>query len=287
MSPPALAEALAWFTEVDRTCTRFNDESPLMRVNRAPDAWHQVPATLHDAVVEAQRAYQRTKGLFDPRILLDLKAVGYDRSLPFSQGDVTAHGSSVRRAPRQPWKPGFRGGPLPRLRLGKHPIDLSGIGKGLAIRWAAQRLARECSDYLVEAGGDCLARGSGPDGPGWRVGIEDPRGDAEPLAVVELCDLACTTSSIRFRRWRCDGATVHHLIDPRTGRPGGDGLLAVSVIANDPADAEVMSKTLFLRGARDIERAAVRAGTAAFWVRRNGETGATPAFQRHVIWPAR
>jgi thiamine biosynthesis lipoprotein len=80
---------------------------------------------------------------------------------------------------------------------------------------------------------------------------------------------------------------VHHLIDPRTGEPGGGGLLAVSVLAEDPADAEVMSKTLFLRGAHEIERVAERNGTAALWVTRNGETGATPGFLRHVIWSAR
>lgn len=287
ISNAVLTEALAWFTEVDRSCTRFNEESPLMRANRNPDAWHQVPATLYEAVREAHRAYQRTKGLFDPRILRDLEAAGYDRSLPFADGGVTTHGSSGSRPPRPPWNPGFRGGPLPRLRLGEHPIDLGGIGKGLAIRWAAQRLSHESADFLVDAGGDCLARGSGPDGPGWRVGIEDPRGGAQPLAVVELSSLACATSSTRFRHWHCDGARVHHLIDPRTGRPGGDGLLAVSVLAEDPADAEVMSKTLFLRGAHGIGRAAARNGSAAMWVTRNGETRTTPAFRRHVIWSAR
>ena len=280
----ALTETLAWFTEVERTCTRFDAESPLMRANRRPDAWHQVPAALYEAVREAHRAYQTTKGVFDPRILSDLRAVGYDRSLPFGQGDVTTRGSLARRRTRPPWNPGFRGGPLPRLRLGDHPIDLGGIGKGLAIRWAAQRLASECSDYLVEAGGDCLAHGTGPDGPGWRVGVEDPRGGQEPLAVVELRDLACTTSSVRFRRWRHEGAPVHHLIDPRTGLPGGDGLVAVTVLAEDPADAEVMSKTLFLHGADRIGRVAARNGAAALWVTRNGGIGTTPAFDRHVIW---
>lgn len=287
ISNTALAEALAWFTEVDRTCSRFNEESPLMRANRRPDAWHHVPATLYEAVREAHRAYQTTKGLFDPRILRDLEAVGYDRSLPFADGDVVTHGSAGSRPAPSPWRPGFRGGPVPRLRLGEHPIDLGGIGKGLAIRWAARRLSQESADFLVEAGGDCVAYGSGPDGPGWRVGIEDPQGAEQPLAVVELRGLACTTSSTRFRHWRCDGAPVHHLIDPRTGRSGGDGLLAVSVLAEDPADAEVMSKTLFLRGAHGIVRAATRSGTAAMWVARNGETGATPAFLRHVIWSAR
>ena len=52
---------------------------------------------------------------------------------------------------------------------------------------------------------------------------------------------------------------VHHLIHPRTGEPGGDGLLAVTVAAPDPAWSEIWSKTLFLAG-----RAAMRsAGTSS------------------------
>jgi thiamine biosynthesis lipoprotein len=286
ISKAAIAEALACFVEVDRTCTRFDPDSPLMRANRSPNAWHRVPELLYRSVREAHGAYQRTRGLFDPRVLRDLEAAGYNRSLRFGEADVTTPECVAPRAAPRPWRPGFRGNPLTRLRLGGDPIDLGGIGKGLAIRWAAQRLSRESANFLVEAGGDCLASGCGPDGPGWRVGIEDPRGDvdADPLVVVQLRDLACTTSSVRFRRWRCNGTAVHHIIDPRTGRPGGDGLLAVSVLAEDPADAEVTSKTLFLRGAYGIGRAAARKGVAAFWVGRNGEAGATPAFLRHVIW---
>jgi len=38
------------------------------------------------------------------------------------------------------------------------------------------------------------------------------------------------------RAWLApDGRRVHHLLDPRTGEPGGDGLVAVTVAAPDPA----------------------------------------------------
>ena len=79
---------------------------------------------------------------------------------------------------------------------------------------------------------------------------------------------------------------MHHLVDPRTGRPGGAGLLAVTVIARDPADAEVMSKSLFLEGRRRIADVAAHTGTAAFWVTSDGRTGETGRFGEHVIWRA-
>ncbi|MBA3875894.1 MAG: hypothetical protein C0498_02990 [Anaerolinea sp.] len=54
-----------------------------------------------------------------------------------------------------------------------------------------------------------------------------------------------------------------HLIDPRTGEPGGNGLVAVTVATRDPAWAEVWSKALFLEGHRAIAAAARARGLAA------------------------
>ncbi len=279
-------DALGVFSEIDRSCSRFDPASPLSRVNQRSDRWHRVPPTLFRAVREAHDAYQRSRGRFDPRILRDLVGLGYDRSLPFETGAVATSGTRVSRAHPQPWRPRFRGGRAPELHVGGQPIDLGGIGKGLALRWAGQRLTPSVERYLIDAGGDCLCRGGGPDGNGWRIGVEDPRGGKDPLAVVEVRDRACATSSVRLRRWRSRGRTVHHLLDPRTGRPGGAGLLAVTAIHSDPAAAEVLTKVLFLQGRPGIAAAAARLRATAFWVATDGRTGETPDFSKHVVWRA-
>jgi len=137
---------------------------------------------------------------------------------------------------------------------------------------------------MVEAGGDCYCAGVASDGQSWRIGIEDPSGGDEPLAVLSLRDRAATTSSIRLRRWRAGDEAVHHLIDPRTGRPGGKDLVAVTVVGKDPAAAEVDSKTLFLTGRDQIARAARRYGIAALWVDVRGEVGASATMSRYLVW---
>lgn len=116
--------------------------------------------------------------------------------------------------------------------------------------------------------------------------MEDPAGGSAPLLVVEVSDAAVATSSIRRRRWRAGGRTVHHLVDPRTGQPGGEGLAAVTVLAGDPAWAEVWSKTLFLHGQGEIARFADAEGLAAGWVGLDGSIGTTPALDEHVVWRA-
>jgi thiamine biosynthesis lipoprotein len=145
-------------------------------------------------------------------------------------------------------------------------------------------LATDGAGALLEAGGDIVARGSAPQGGPWMIGIEHPGGGEEP-AVVALRDGAICTSSIALHRWRDrDGREVHHLLDPRSGEPGGEGLLAVTVAGPDPAWAEVWSKTLFLEGLRGIAARARALGLAAWWVRADGSVEMTPAARLATAW---
>ena len=285
--PDAVAqvhEALAVFGAVERTCTRFDPASPLMRLNARPGDWATVPRECYRALVAAHEAYERTRGRFDPRILTDLVALGYDRTLPFGHDDVaTASGGHAGRAERKPWRPSFRGA-TSEVLLGGDPVDLGGIGKGLALRWAGEVLRAMAPDHLFEAGGDCWCAGNAPDGDPWRIGVEDPSGTSGPIAVLALRDRAVATSSVRIRRWKAAGRTVHHLIDPRTGQPGGKGLLAVTVVARDPAAAEVWSKVLFLAGRDGIEAQAARRSVAALWVTTAGELVTSRAVEPFMAW---
>lgn len=282
----AVDAALAVFGRVEVACTRFDPTSPLMRANADPDRWHAVPAVLRSALTEAARAHEETAGLFDPRVLKILTGWGYDRSLPFEAARLSfpQEVQPERADPPPAWRPEFRADG--RVRLGPDPIDLGGIGKGLAVRWAAAELAGAGvgEAYLIDAGGDLYASGPGPDGDGWRIGVEDPLGGADPLAVLALTDVACATSSVRLRRWTVGGRDVHHLVDPRTGTAGGQGLLAVTVVHPDPAWAEVWSKSLFLLGPDRLPRVAEEGGFAALWVDAQGRVGTSPALAPHLLW---
>jgi FAD:protein FMN transferase len=294
----ALAEAVNVFAEVDRTCSRFKPDSPLSRANAAPELWHRLPPLCFDSISEAFDAYQRTQGLFDPRVLADLVRLGYDRSLPFATSSIEIGAGSEYPAGSEPttgseiaptnawslipWRPLFR--PANRQVRLAESIDLGGIGKGLSVRWARDRLLRTTNDFLVDAGGDCYCSGRAPDGGPWSVGIEDPTDPGELVATVDLRDRACTTSSIRLRKWTVDGRPVHHIIDPRTREPGGAGLLSVTVVGDDPAHAEVASKTLFLAGSDHIASHACAAGTAALWVTDQRRIFMTGPMEEYVRW---
>jgi thiamine biosynthesis lipoprotein len=281
----ALDRATARFHAVERACTRFDRGSPLMQANAERGCWHQVPPECLQAVAEAYAAYRLSGGLFDPRVVEVLERWGYDRTLPFREGSVIVEGRECdgTERPKDPWRPGVDRD-AGRVRVGPDAVDLGGIAKGLAIRWVAADLAGSGAGFLVDAGGDMYLSGIGPDYTAWRVGVEDPLGGENPVAVLAVGDAGCATSSVRLRHWRVGGHEVHHLVDPRTGRPGGEGLLSVSVVHADPAWAEVWSKVLFLTGAAHISSYAEERRLAALWVDRRGCIGTSSAMDPLVTW---
>jgi FAD:protein FMN transferase len=294
-APPETVDA-AWSAVVDefeateRALSRFRESSEVHRLRLAGGLAERPSRRLVAALSAADRARRVTDGRFDPRILPDLEALGLV-PLPVPDGPTEPAGARPDPDARILRRSGRRG-PIKTPQ----PVDFGGIGKGLALRWAARRAESSLAGaaFLLEAGGDIVARGA-PAGTGWRIGIEDPAseddggGDAMPLAVVELPlrGGAIATSSIRRARWVAgDGRAVHHLIDPRTGEPGGAGLLAVTVAGPDPAWAEIWSKSLFLEGPRGIAGVARARGLAAWWVAETGELEMTAAARAMTIWVA-
>jgi len=291
------ARVSAAIEEIEQALSRFRPTSDLVRLNdHAGDpAGVPVHRRLVAALVAAERARRVTGGAFDARVLRDLERLGYagvpatvgaTPSVPTSGGVPAGRGLASFADGR--W---LHCDPRRALAAVAAPVDLGGIGKGLALRWASGVLAATLPELddpaagaLLEAGGDLVARGSAPqDGP-WMVGIEDPFAAEEP-AIVALQDAAICTSSVAVHRWRtADGRDVHHLLDPRTGEPGGPGLTSVTVSGPDPAWAEVWSKTLFLEGAARIGERARAEGLAAWWVRDDGSLEMTPAARERTAW---
>jgi len=275
---------------VATTCTRFDATSDLMRANARGARPTAVAPECFDALVAAYDAYSQTDGLFDPRVLRVLTSYGYDASLPFESRRISLHSGPAATARLRPrvrrrWRPRFDAGRR-IVRLGREPVDLGGIGKGLAVRWAAERLRGAGSAALVEAGGDLMALGAGPDGDGWLVAVEDPLGSGEPSAVLRVQDRAVATSSTRVRSWTVDGSVVHHLIDPRTSRPAAADLASVTVVGEDPALSEVWSKALFVTGRTGIRAASESRGLAVLWIDRAGRVGTSRTMRPHLEWLA-
>jgi FAD:protein FMN transferase len=246
--PARLAEATglveAGLAAVDQACSRFRDDSELRRACRAGGRPVIVSPLLADLVAAALRAAAETGGDVDPTVGAALCGLGYDRDFAAVTGRRPAPAVRVFDSPD--WRSvRLRGRELtvPDGVL----LDLGATAKAVAADRAATVVAaRLGTGVLVALGGDIATAGRVPEG-GWRVLVEDRPGD--PSCLVRLpAGAALATSSTAGRTWGRPGELLHHIVDPRTGRPAPVVWRTVSVAAFSCLRANTLSTAAVVRG---------------------------------------
>ncbi len=237
------------FRRAETHMSRFLEDSELSRLNRAGTSGTQVSHLLFGTIEMAVWAAQATNGLFDPTVLPALKAVGYNQSF-----ELVARRKVTNRRQDAP-APGYLGYRSITLDRHQHTVskpdqvelDLGGIGKGWTVDRASDWIAG-LHPFLVNAGGDLYAFGTPPGRSGWSIGLIDPFDDSGEVDRIQVHEKAVATSTISRRRWRQGEDWVHHLIDPRTGRPANTDAVSVSIIAARVSIAEVLAKVALILG---------------------------------------
>ncbi len=134
------------------------------------------------------------------------------------------------------------------LKRASQAVRLDGIAKGYALERAAAVLEeRGLKDFVIAAGGDVVLRGSHGERP-WRVGIQDPRAPGHFAATTVEGGAVMTTGDYE-RFFRAGDARYHDVLDPRTAKPA-TGARSVTVFAKDAAEADALSKAVFVLGAK-------------------------------------
>lgn len=284
---PHFGRVVAHFAEAEARLSRFDEQSELSALNANAGSWQRVSPLLWDVLDVALAMAAATNGLFDPTLLAEIRATGYDRD--FAQvasrphfanaGDVAAAGrwQSVQRrvATHELYLPAGMG------------LDLGGIAKGVIAEQVVENL-RAVGPCLVDAGGDLVAGEAAPGWPGWPVAIAAPASaqvddEAETLATLWLCDRTLATSGVDYRRWQHNGAWAHHILDPRKGRPASTDLVSVSVMARQAAQAEAWAKVALILGAEAGLAALQSQRLGALLVEQTGSVVMTRELQRYFV----
>ncbi len=147
-------------------------------------------------------------------------------------------------------------------------LDLGAIGKGFAIERAAELLrdAGVTSALLHGGTSTVCAIGHPPDAEFWKVAIEDPKSRtgvppvpgsspqaSPPLATVSLKDEAMSVSAIWGKFFQAEGKTFGHILDPRTGQPATDAVLA-AVVLPSATETDALSTALLTLGPAGHQR---------------------------------
>jgi len=250
--PAALADARALLADeldrFDRACSRFRPDSELSRANAAAGKPVSVSALLADAVRVALDAAADTGGLVTPALGRNLRAAGYDRTYTLVR-DRGTWTFSPAPAGIDAWREIRLADDRLLVPVGME-LDLGATAKALAADRAAARISWVTgSGVLVSLGGDIAIGGEAPPG-GWSVRIADdhraPLDGPGPVVAIDQGGLA--TSSTVTRRWRTTQGELHHVFDPRTGRPAVTRWRTVSVAAGSCVKANVAATAALLLG---------------------------------------
>jgi thiamine biosynthesis lipoprotein len=232
---------------LDRVCSRFRDDSELSAANASAGRRVEISGDLFAAVGSALAAGQMTSGLVDPTVGATLSALGYDRTISLIRSRDGWRVNGLTR--NASWRRVELDEEASTLRMPAGTmLDLGATAKAEAADRAATTLhsALGCG-ILVSLGGDIAVAGEPPTA-GWCIGIGDDSTKSSSARVM-IRGGGLATSSVTTRRWPTDRGEMHHLIDPRTGRPAATAWRTVSVAAGSCLDANVASTAAVILGA--------------------------------------
>jgi FAD:protein FMN transferase len=131
-------------------------------------------------------------------------------------------------------------------------LDLASIAKGYGVDEIAEVIRKEgIESFLVEIGGEVYASGLRKDGGYWHIGINTPDKHSLPgdiYKTVLLKNKAVATSGDYRNFFEKKGDFYSHIIDPKTGYPVNNGVVSVSVVANDCTFADGLATAIMVAG---------------------------------------
>jgi thiamine biosynthesis lipoprotein len=246
----AVERALGWFHHVETCCSRFDEDSELMRLSGRVGVPVAVSDVLFEAVRFALRVAEASGGAFDPTVGAAMLHRGFDREhrsgrrVRPTQADAGMSGSEAR--PPASYRDVLLDETRRTIEL-RRPLvlDLGAVAKGLAVDLAARELV-SFRDFVVSAGGDLFAGGLNPEGQPWTVGIRHPRRPGELIASVRVSNRAVCTSG-DYERPAPEGIPGHHILDPHLGVSPTEAASA-TVVAPTAMMADALATAAFVLG---------------------------------------
>ena len=254
--------------ELDRCeamLSNWRADSPVSRFNASRSTeWQPMPAEVIEIVEIAKRIADDTDGALDITLspLVDLWGFGAQgrRITPPTDEEVQAVKKHCGWSQLE-WRPEP---PALRKKLPGVEIDLSSVVEG----WVLERLAKRLKgDFLLEIGGEVLARGFSANRTPWRVGVQTPDAPSgDVMQTLPLTNATLATSGTYRQHFEDDSNTFAHVLDPRTGRPVHHSLRAVSVMNDSAILADGYATALLVLGPQKGRIVAERLRLRVIWI---------------------
>lgn len=275
------------FHAVDVSVNLWVDSSIISKVNR------NEAVTLDSIFIDnfniAQQAAQLSNGYFDPTISPIVAAWGFS----YKNGDsITPQLIDSLKGLVDYRKIRIENGKVvkdnPAIQL-----DFNAIAQGYTSDLIARFLeSRGITNFIVDTGGEIMARGSKPNGSHWIVGIEKPAENMDAERIVQtritLRDKGLVTSGSTRKYVERNGRRYSHCIDPTTGYPVEHQVLSVTVLAESSVWADALASICMVMGMEtSLPLIESMDGVEAYYIfaneQNNLETFATEGFKALII----
>ena len=235
------------FHAVDMSVNLWVDTSVISKVNRNEEV--TLDAIFIDNFNIAQEAARLSDGYFDPTISPIVAAWGFS----YKNGDsITPQLIDSLKQLVDYRNISIENGKVVKANPAM-TLDFNAIAQGYTSDLIASFLdSRGIKNYLVDTGGEIMARGGKPNGKSWIVGIEKPADNWDSEQVVQtrvaLHDKGLVTSGSTRKYVERNGKRYSHCIDPNTGYPVEHQLLSVTILAENSVWADALASICMVMG---------------------------------------
>lgn len=259
------AEIDSIFKEVDNSVSLWNENSIIRKVNRNEDV--VVNQIFKDNFEWACKASEFSDGAFDATIgpLVSAWGFHYKKELEMTPEMV----DSIRQLV------GYQKIQIVDDKVVKaNPnmtLDFNAVAQGYTTDIIGNFLeTKGIYNYLVDVGGEIIARGNKPNGELWTIGIEKPAENYDSERSVQetftLKDKGIVTSGNYRKYIEKDGVRYSHSIDPKTGYPVEQNLLSATIIADNASWADCLATICMILGKEKATKLLEGQGVEAYFI---------------------
>lgn len=251
-------EIEAFLLDLNREASTYLDTSIISRFNATPALDVVLPVNARHFLtnfVKSREVFGASDGAFDPTVMPLVSYWGFGVKPKKVDRIDSLKVDSLRRMvglDKIRMIPVGKDSVLLQKAVRGVQLDFNAIAQGYGVDEVGRILeSKGVSAYLVDIGGEVVARGLNPRGQPWTIGINTPSETGqtdEIFTTVPLIDRALATSGNYRKFYQVEGVKFSHTINPHTGYPERNALLSASVFAPDAMTADAYATACMVLG---------------------------------------
>jgi thiamine biosynthesis lipoprotein len=246
-------EVEAALIEVNRQMSTYDPNSEISRFNRFDDTTaFRVSAQFVHVLKSALEIYHASNRAFDITVapLVNLWGFGSNGLISDIPSEVVINNTLKRVGSHNLH---ILDSIHIKKRISELSLDLSAIAKGYGVDVVADILiAAELRNFMVEIGGEVVARGLNAQNEAWKIGVDRPKHNLLPgqelEAILALRDVAVATSGDYRNYFELNGKQYSHTIDPESGKPVLHNLASTTIITQRCMPADAIATAVMVMG---------------------------------------